>query len=225
MRTSSADPRPMTFVSTWTPRAAARAASAWPWPVVSFPSESRTIRFWASSGNSAEARRRAAPISVAERTGVEAIRSISRTSAGRRSTRAPLPNPTIPAASPSGMSAEALADERQGILAAGRPDRVGQVHDEDRRQAIDRQDKAESGEGEDQGGKQQRADDERDPSSGDPGSAPGGGVEGERQTQGRNEEEQRERRVEGDAHVRRSLERAAGRRRDRPRHARVTTSR
>ena len=103
--TSSAPPRPMTWVSTWIPRAAARAASAWPWPVVSLPSERRTIRFWASSGKSAEASRRAEPMSVADRTGADAIRSISRSSAGSRSTSAPRPKATIPAASPSGMSA------------------------------------------------------------------------------------------------------------------------
>ena len=58
-------------VSTWIPRAAASAASVWPAPVVSLPSERRTIRFWASSGNSAAASRSAAPMSVAARTGVE----------------------------------------------------------------------------------------------------------------------------------------------------------
>ena len=48
-----------------------------PDPVVSLPSDRSTIRFWASSGKSAAARRSAAPMSVADRTGVEAIRSIS----------------------------------------------------------------------------------------------------------------------------------------------------
>ena len=52
-------------VSTWMPRAAARAASVCPEPVVSLPSESSTIRFWASSGNRAPASRSAAPMSVA----------------------------------------------------------------------------------------------------------------------------------------------------------------
>ena len=111
--TSSAAPSPIARVSIWIPRAAARAASLWPEPVVSLPSDRSTIRFWASSGNSAEASRRAAPMSVAERTGVVAIRSISRTSWGRRSTRAARPKPTIPATSPSGIAFEAVAKPRR----------------------------------------------------------------------------------------------------------------
>ncbi len=98
-RTSSVPASPVTTVSTWIPRAAASAASTWPEPVVSLPSERSTIRFWASSGNSADASRRAAPTSVAPRTGVEARRSISARSDGRRSTSASPPNATIPATS------------------------------------------------------------------------------------------------------------------------------
>ena len=70
------------------------------------------------------------------------------------------------------MSAEALADERERVLAARLADRVGQVDDEDRRQAIDRQDEPEAGEREDERGQQQRPDDERDASPADAGPPP-----------------------------------------------------
>jgi hypothetical protein len=119
--TSSRSTSPMTRVSTWIPRAAASAASRWPRPVVSLPSEIRTIRFWAASGNSAAARRSAAPTSVAAFTGVLAMRSISRSSSGRRSTSASLPNATMPAWSSSGMTFERLAQERQRVLAPASP--------------------------------------------------------------------------------------------------------
>ena len=115
-----ASPRPIDRVSTWMPRAAARAASRWPRPVVSLPSEIRTIRFWAASGNRADASRSAAPMSVAAFSGVRRSRSISRSSSGSRSTSASLPNATMPAWSPSGIAVEGLAEERQGVLAAGR---------------------------------------------------------------------------------------------------------
>ena len=103
--TSSRPSRPVRTVSTWIPRAAASDASAWPEPVVSLPSESRTIRFWASSGNSAAASRSAAPTSVALLTGVDAIRSISASSDGSRSTSASPPNATMPATSSSFLAA------------------------------------------------------------------------------------------------------------------------
>ena len=149
-RTSSTSPSPIRRVSIWTPRDAASAASAWPSPVVSLPSESRTIRFWASSGKSAVASRSAAPMSVADLTGVEASRSISVSSAGSRSTSAPLPNATMPATSPSGVPSRRLAQERERVLAPGVADRIGQVDDEDRRQPVDRQDQLEAGQGEDE---------------------------------------------------------------------------
>ena len=57
------------------PRAAATAASDWPRPVVSLPSQMSTSRFWVPSGNSADASRSAPPTSVAERTGTDASRS------------------------------------------------------------------------------------------------------------------------------------------------------
>ena len=109
---------PVRTVSTWMPRAAASAASVCPEPVVSLPSERSTIRFCASSGNSAPASRRAAPMSVASRTGVDAIRSISARSDGRRSTSASAPNATIPATSSSCFVA---SDSRRYASAASRP--------------------------------------------------------------------------------------------------------
>ena len=120
MRTSSRLSRPTTRVSTWMPRVAARAASCWPRPVVSLPSEISTIRFCISSGNNAAASRRAPPMSVAAVTGVDRMRSIWRSSSGRRSTRASLPNATTPAVSPSGITARlsrrnASADSRPGV--------------------------------------------------------------------------------------------------------------
>ena len=104
-RTSSRPASPVRTVSTWIPRAAASAASDWPEPVVSLPSDSSTIRFWASSGNRAPASRNAEPMSVASRTGVEAIRSISARSDGSRSTSASDPKATIPATSSSCFAA------------------------------------------------------------------------------------------------------------------------
>ena len=117
-RTSSASPRPIWRVSISTPRLAARAPSAWPDPVVSLPSLSSTIRFCASSGKSAVARRRAAPMSVADLTGADAMRSMSSSSDGSRSTRASLPNATMPATSPGGFS---LSVSRRNASAAERP--------------------------------------------------------------------------------------------------------
>ena len=106
-RTSAEPPRPVTWVWTWIPCAAARAASACPAPVVSLPSDSRTIRFCASSGKRAAARRRAPPMSVAPWVGTEAIASSSRTSSGSRSTSASLPNATMPARSSWGIATSA----------------------------------------------------------------------------------------------------------------------
>ena len=117
-RTSSAFPRPIVRVSMRTPRLAASAASAWPEPVVSLPSLRSTIRFWASSGNSAVASRSAEPMSVADLTGADAIRSMSLSSDGSRSTRASLPNATIPATSPSGFS---LSVSRRNARASSWP--------------------------------------------------------------------------------------------------------
>ena len=224
-RTSSTSPSPIRRVSIRTPREAARAASDWPSPVVSLPSESRTIRFCASSGKSAAARRSAAPMSVAERTGVEASRSISVSSAGSRSTSAPLPNATIPATSPSGRSVERLAQEGERVLAARVADRIGEVDDEDRRQPVDRQDELEAGEGEDERREQQRPDDEGHPPPPRAHPPPRPDMEPDRQQQGRDQQEQRERRVERDAHQ--ALPSGAFRpnRAPRPRRRRISASR
>ena len=116
--TSSPAPTPIVRVSIRMSRVAARAASAWPPPVVSLPSDRRTMRFWASSGNSAVASRSAAPTSVAVVTGVEASREISATSDGNRSTSACFPNATMPATSPLGMS---VSDSRMKASASSRP--------------------------------------------------------------------------------------------------------
>ena len=64
--------------------------------------ERRTIRFWASSGKSAEASRSAAPMSVArlDRRRGDPV-DLARAPTGSRSTSASLPNATIPATSPS----------------------------------------------------------------------------------------------------------------------------
>ena len=116
--TSSCPTRPMTRVSTWMPRAAASAASRWPRPVVSLPSEMRTIRFCAASGKSAAASRSAAPMSVAAFTGVLRIRSMTRSSSGSRSTSASLPKATMPAWSSSGMTSRV---SRRNASASSRP--------------------------------------------------------------------------------------------------------
>ena len=83
MRTSSVAPSPIDFVSTWIAARGSERRLGLARPVVSLPSDSSTIRFWASSGNSADARRSAAPMSVADVTGAEAMRSMSRSSAGQ----------------------------------------------------------------------------------------------------------------------------------------------
>ena len=138
-------PSPIRRVSIRTPRVAASAASAWPPPVVSLPSDRRTIRFCASSGKSArrEAQRGADVGRRADRRRGEPV-DLGRGRDGSRSTSASLPNATIPATSPSGVHGERLAQEGEGVLATGVADRVGQVDDEDRRQAVDRQDELEA---------------------------------------------------------------------------------
>ena len=182
-------------------RVAASAASAWPAPVVSLPSDSSTIRFWASSGKSAVASRSAAPMSVAERTGVDAMRSIS-----SRSRRQALDERLLAERDDArdvavGDDIERLAQEGERILATGVADRVGQVHDEDGRQPVHRQDELEPGQGQDEGaraaacGRRARRDAGRRP--------PAGGRRGSSPTVSAMagiEQEQRERGVERDAH-------------------------
>ena len=109
-----------------------------------------------------------------------------------------------------GHERQALADERERLLAAGLANRVGQVDDKDGRQAIDRQDEPEPSEREDKRGQQQGADDQCDSTPARARPSPSRCVEREGQAESREQEEQRERRVEGDAHVRHSLARAAG---------------
>ncbi len=118
MMVSSAAPRPVTNVSICTPRAAASDASDWPRPVVSLPSVTSTMRFWVSSGNSADASRNAPPMSVALVAGTDAKRSRSVSSVGSRSTRASPPNATTAALSPSGRSSSA---SRTNARADSRP--------------------------------------------------------------------------------------------------------
>ena len=177
--TSSIAPGPIRRVSITTCCDAARAASACPPPVVSLPSDSSTIRFWASSGKSAVASRRAAPMSVADLTGTDAIRSISVASDGSRSTSAPLPNATIPATSPSGLTASV---SRRNASASSRPalpiesDRstTNTVASRSTGRTTWRPD-----EGEDQGGEQHGPHEQRDPA------APGAEVAAGRQVQRR----------------------------------------
>ena len=166
MRTSSTSPRPIRRVSIRTPRDAARAASAWPSPVVSLPSDSRTIRFCASSGKSAVASRRAAPMSVADVTGADASRSISVELGREALDQCALAERDDPRHVAVGAFLERLAQEREGVLAPGVADRIGQVDDEDRRQPVDRQDQLEPGQGEDERRQQQRPDDEGRPAAG-----------------------------------------------------------
>ncbi len=85
---------------------------------------------------------------------------------------------------------------------SGVADRVGQVDDEDGRQAVDGQDELETGQGADQAGQQQRPDDERGPPPRRAEPPAGGQVEGEGDGQSRRQEQQRERGGEGDAHLR-----------------------
>ena len=58
---------------------------------------------------------------------------------------------------------ERLAQEGEGVLAAGRPDRIGQVDHEHGGQSIDRQDELEAGQGEDERREQDRPDQQRGP--------------------------------------------------------------
>ena len=108
-------------------------------------------------GEAQGARRCRSPIS----TGVEASRSISSRSDGQ-----PLDERVLAERDDPGHVAirhllEGLAQERERVLAAGVPDRVGEVDDEHRREPVDRQDELEPGDREDERRQQQRPDDER----------------------------------------------------------------
>ena len=93
-----------------------------------------------------------------------------------------------------------LAQERQGLVASLGPDRIGHVHDEHRRQAIDRQDEPEPGQREDQRRQQDRADEQCDAAAADPHPPARAEVQADGQRHDRDQQEQRERRVEADAH-------------------------
>ena len=95
---------------------------------------------------------------------------------------------------------EGLPQEGQRVLPSRVPDRVGEVHDEDRREPVDRQDELEAGEREDERGEEQRAHDEGEP-------APAGAhpsarpeVQPDREDDGRDEQQERERGIECDPH-------------------------
>ena len=95
---------------------------------------------------------------------------------------------------------EGLAQERERVRAARVADRVRQVDDEDRREPIDRQDQLEPGEGEHQGGQDHRAQDQGGTTATGPHPPARRRVQPDRQDEGRDQEEQRERRLERDAH-------------------------
>ena len=201
-RTSSRFTSPMTRVSTWMPRAAASAASRWPRPVVSLPSEIRTIRFWAASGNSAEAsrkrrpdirrglhRRAAQPIDLAQLLGQPLD---ERVLAERDDARLVL----------LGHHLQRLAKEREGILATGRPDAVGQVDDEHGGEAIDREHELESGEREDERGHEDRPHGERGAPPAGADAPARGEVRDERQEECRDQQDEPDRGLEAEAHQR-----------------------
>ena len=200
-RTSSDAPSPISRVSIRMSRVAASAASDWPPPVVSLPSDSRTMRFWASSGNSAVARRRAAPMSVAERTGVDASRSISREVRWQALDERLLAERDDAGHVPVRDDVEGLAQERERVLAAVVPDRVREVHDEHRREPVDRQDDPEPGQGEherdQERGPHARARTRRRPA---PSRRRAPRYSDDRQAERRDQQEQRERRLEAEAH-------------------------
>ena len=150
-RTSSRSPSPTRRVSTWMPRdrgerrlglAARRSCRC--------RRRCRTIRFWASSGKSAAASRSAAPMSVAALTGVDAIRSISR-QVRRQALDERVLAERDDARESLGHHLERVAQEREGILAAGRADRIGQVDHEHGREPVDREHELEAGQRERRG--------------------------------------------------------------------------
>ena len=100
-------------------------------------------------------------MSVADLTGVDAMRSISASSEGSRSTSASPPNATMPGDVLVRLGGERLAHVRERVLAALRPDRVGQVDDEHDREPVDREHELEPGEREHERGQQPDPDRER----------------------------------------------------------------
>ena len=180
------------------------------------------MRFWASSGNSAVARRRAAPMSVAVVTGVEAIAVDLRDLRGQ-----PLDESALAEGrrSPPGRpraSRERLAQEGQRILSPGVADGVGHVDDEDGGEPVDRQHDAEPGEARARAREQHGPKDERDPAA----TAPTRRLAlrySARVIAERDQQQQRERGFE--ARPIRRPPRPAGRRSPRARRARMSPSR
>ena len=123
----------------------------------------------------------------------------------RRVGRQPLDQRALPERDDPGdvairLDGERLAQERERVLAAGVADRIGQVDHEHRRQPIDRQHDLETGQGQDQGGEQHGPHEQRDPAAPGAEVAAGRQVQPDREAQGRGQEQQHERRVEGDPH-------------------------
>ena len=224
MRTSSVAPSPIDFVSTWTPRAAASAASAWPWPgrVVAVRQQHDPLLGVVREQRRCEAKRRADVRRRGHRRGGDTVdvaelggqslhqRALAeRDDAGHVAFRHQL---------------EAVADEREGVLASAFADAVREVDDEHRREAIDRQHEPEAGQREHERRQQQRPDEEREAAPADPGSSSSAEMESDRQRQRRDEQQQPERRVERDPHQ--ALRPAGPRNRDpSERQPRTTTSR
>ena len=169
---------------------AASAASAWPPPVVSLPSESRTIRFWASSGKSAVASRSAAPMSVArlDRRRGDPV-DLARAPTGSRSTSASLPNATMPGDVALGHHLEGLAQERERVLAARRcrPSRTGRRRTRSR--AGRPAGRAGTRRARRRARQQERADDEGDPAPAGADPPARGEVQAERQRERRDQQE------------------------------------
>ena len=139
-------------------------------------------------------------MSVADLTGVEASRSIS-VEVGRQALdQRLLAEGDDPRHVAVGPFLERLAQERERVLAAGVADRVGQVDDEHRRQPIDRQHELEAGQREDERREQDASGRRARPAP--PRAHPPAGreVEPDGQEQGRDEQQERQRGVEGDAH-------------------------
>ena len=124
-----------------------------------------------------------------------------------------------------GAFLERLTKERERVLAPRVADRIGEVDDEDRRQPVDRQDQLEPGQREHEGREQQRPNDQGRPSTPRAHPAPSPDVETDGQQKRGDQQEQRERRVERDAHQ--ALPSGAFRpnRAPRPRRMRVSASR
>ncbi len=95
---------------------------------------------------------------------------------------------------------EALPQVREGLLAARRPHRVGQVHDVDHGQAVHRQHELEPGQREHERGEQREADGQRRPTPPHAQPPPGRRVERDDHADEQREQQQSQRRVEADAH-------------------------